>query len=55
MRRRELTQADLAKLTGLNQGNLSSVILGGRLSLEGYRRIAKALKVPIRTLLPARG
>ena len=55
MKRRGANIAALAKATGLNQGNISAML--GRddasvMQLEGLYRIAMALNVSIRKIIP---
>lgn len=53
MKRAKIQQMDLARKTGLTQGHVCYICNGIRpVSLEGLRRIALALEVPVTKLIP---
>lgn len=53
MIKKGIKRKDLEIATGLGQGHLCYFILGYRpISIEGLRRIALALDVPLKKLLP---
>ena len=52
MRKRGITQEQLSKMTGINQGTLSKIIKGKGITLKTARKIANALTYPIDYIWP---
>lgn len=53
---RELSQSDLARISGLSRGTLSNIISGARgRGPESLSAIAKALKLPVEKIYRAAG
>jgi len=52
MGKRGITQEQLSKMTGINQGTLSKIINGKGISLKTARKIANALVYPIDHIFP---